>query len=113
MESIIRQKNTNEEDKISKIIDRVLTQVFGEEATHLIYKYLESNYSLKRNEISEKIDVFTEGLEEFLRSGAYAIEQKILDDIYSTYGLLRRLETERTQKEHDFAGQMKLLKQKT
>lgn len=113
MKITIQQKNNSEQDKISRIIDRVLTQVFGEQATHLIYKYLESNYSLKRNEVSAKIDVFTEGLEEFLRSGAYVIERKILDDIYSTYGLLRRLETERTQKEHDFAGQMKLLMQKT
>lgn len=113
MKITIQQKNNSEQDKISRIIDRVLTQVFGEQATHLIYRYLENNYSLKRNEVSAKIDVFAEGLEEFLRSGAYVIEQKILNDIYSTYGLLRRLETERTQKGPDFAGQMKLLLQKT
>lgn len=113
MKITIRQKNNNEQDKISRIIDHVLTQVFGEQATHLIYKYLENNYSLKRNEVSAKIDVFAEGLEEFLRSGAYVIERKILDDIYSTYGVLHRLETERTQEGHDFAGQMKLLMQKT
>jgi hypothetical protein len=113
MKITIQQKNNSEQDKISRIIDRVLTQVFGEQATHMIYRYLENNYSLKRNEVSAKIDVFAEGLEEFLRSGAYVIERKILDDIYSTYGVLRRLETERTQKGHDFAGQMKLLMQKT
>jgi len=113
MEIITHQTNTKKNDKISCIIDRVLTQIFGEEATHLIYRYLESNYSLKRNEISEKIDVFAEGLEEFLRSGAYAIEQKILDDIYSSYGSLRRLELERTQEEYGFVGQMRLLCQKT
>lgn len=109
MESIIRQTNNNEEDRISKIVYRVLKQVFGEEATHLIYKYLESNYSLKRNEVSEKIDVFAKGLEEFLKSGAYVIERKILEDIYCSYGLLRRLEIERMQEEHDFVGQMKML----
>jgi len=107
MESIL-QANRNE-DKISKIIDRVLRQVFGEEATLLIYKHLESNYSLKRDEIAEKIDIFAKGLEEFLRSGAYVIERKILDDIYSSYGLLRRLELERTQDESDFADQVRSL----
>lgn len=109
MESIIQQTNNNKEDRISEIIHRVLKQVFGEEATHLIYQYLESNYSLKQNEISEKIDVFAEGLEEFLRSGAYVIERKILEDIYSSYGLLRRLELEKVQEEHNFVGQMKVL----
>jgi hypothetical protein len=113
MKTVTQQTSTDEKDKISNIIDRVLTQIFGKEATRLIYRYLESNYSLKRNEISEKIDVFAEGLENFLRSGAYAIEQKILDDIYSSYGFLSRLELERTQKEYDFVGQMKLLIQKT
>lgn len=112
MESVIQQTD-DEEDKVSKIIYRVLKQVFGEEATHLIYQYLESNYSLKRDEVSEKIDVFAEGLEEFLRSGAYVVERKILDDIYSSYGLLRKLELERIQEEHDFVCQIKLLTQKT
>ena len=97
------------EDKISKIIDKVLKQVFGEEATHLIYRYLESKYCLKRDEIAEKIEVFAAGLEEFLRSGAYVIERKILEDIYSNYGLLRRLELERVQEDSDFVSQMKSL----
>jgi hypothetical protein len=111
MESITQQIN-GKEDKISKIIDKVLKQVFGEEATNLIYRHLENNYSLKRNEIAEKIEVFATGLEEFLRSGAYVIERKILEDIYSNYGLLRRLELERVQAESDFVSQMKSLMRK-
>jgi hypothetical protein len=100
------------EDKISKIIDKVLNQVFGKEATTLIYRYLENNYSVKRGEISQKIDLFAKGLEEFLRTGAYVIEKKILEDIYSSYGLLRRLELEKIQQEYDFARQVKLFTRK-
>ena len=111
MESITQQMNRRE-DKISKIIDRVLKQVFGEEATRLIYRYLESKYGLKRNEIAERIEVFAAGLEEFLRSGAYVVERKILEDIYSNYGLLRRLELERVQEESDFVSQVKSLMRK-
>lgn len=111
MESITQQIN-GKEDKISKIIDKVLKQVFGEEATHLIYRHLENKYCLKRNEIAEKIEVFAAGLEEFLRSGAYVIERKILEDIYSNYGLLRRLELERVQEESDFVSQVKSLMRK-
>ena len=97
------------EDKISKIVDRVLNQVFGEEATLLIYKHLEKNYSLKRNEIAEKIDVFAEGLEEFLSSGAHVIEKKILEDIYSCCGLLGKSELGRTHEESDFVSQVRSL----
>jgi len=111
MESVIEQNNKKEE-KISKIIDKVLRQVFGAEATHLIYKHLESNYSLKQDEITEKIDVFAVGLEGFLRSGAYVIERKILEDIYASYGLLRRLELEKMQEDTDFISQMKSLMRK-
>jgi hypothetical protein len=95
--------------RISRIVDKVLVQVFGEEATRLIYRHLECNYAVRRDEVAEKIDVFAAGLEEFLRSGAYVVERKILEDIYSSYGLLRRLELERMQEEGDFASQVKQL----
>jgi hypothetical protein len=111
MESMTHQMIAREE-KISKIVDKVLKQVFGEEAARLIYRHLERNYSLKRSEIAEKIEVFAAGLEEFLRSGAYVIERKILEDIYSNYGLLRRLELERVQEESDFVSQVKSLMRK-
>lgn len=101
----MRNKKVN---KIAEIIDHVLKQVFGE-ASNLIYKYLETNYNVKRNEIAEKIDVFATGLESFLSTGAYVVERKILEDIYSNYGLLRRLELERTSNERDFAHSVRLL----
>jgi len=108
MESTIQQTN-RKEDRISKIIDRVLKQVFGDEAATLIYRHLERNHSLRRDEMAEKIDVFAKGLEEFLSSGAYVVERKILEDIYSSYGLLRRLELARMQEEYDFVSQVKSL----
>lgn len=107
MESLLQQTN-KEKEKISRVIDRVLTQVFGEEATRLIYHHLEANYSLKPNEIADKIEVFAKGLEDFLMSGAYVVERKILEDIYSSCGLLRRLELEKTQDECDFVRQVKM-----
>jgi len=112
MKSINEQVSSEGEDKISKVVDRVLKGVFGEEATRLIYRYLESNYSVKQCEIAEEIDVFANGLEEFLSSGAQVVERKILEDMYSSYGLLRRLELERMQEEQDFVGQIRLLRQK-
>lgn len=112
MEIIKQIRTGKKEDKVSKIIDSVLKQVFGEEATHLIYRYLESQYFLKKDEVSERIDIFAKGLEEFLRSGAIVIERRILEDIYSSYGLLRRLELEHAEDEADFVSQVRLLTQK-
>lgn len=107
------QQTDKDNQKVVRIIDRVLNQIFGQEATSLIYKHLESNYSLKQDQLAERIEVFAQGLEDFLRSGAYAIERKILEDIYSSHGLLRRLELERPQSECDFVSQMKSLIRKT
>jgi hypothetical protein len=69
------------EDKVFQIINRILTQVFGEDATRTIYGYLEREHSLKPSDFSENIDVFAKGLEEFLSSGAYFIQNKILSEI--------------------------------
>jgi hypothetical protein len=111
MQSLIQQTDKID-DKISKIIDKVLNQVFGKEATLLIYRHLEHNYHLKRNEMGRKIEVFAQGLEDFLRSGAYVIERRILEDIHSSYGLIRRLELEKVDCEDDFVSQMKLFMRK-
>jgi len=111
MNTTTNQQTHKENEKISRIIDRVMRQVFGDEAARLIYRYLESNYSVRRDEIAEKIDLFAKGLEDFLRSGAYVIERKILEDIYSSYGLLRRIELEKLR-DSDFASQVKFLMRK-
>lgn len=99
-------------DKVSKAIDTVLRKIFGDAATLLIYKHLESRYSVGQDEIVEKIDVFAKGLEEFLMSGAHVIEMKILDDVYSSYGLSRKPEFEE-RSQNNFVSQMKMLMQKT
>ena len=109
MQATILQRNTNQEDKIFEIVDRVLKQIFGKEATQLIYRYLENHHSLKPTEISNRIDVFAKGLEEFLDSGACVIERRILEDIYASYGLLRRIELARMREGHDFVTQVRLL----
>ena len=97
-----------QDDKIFQIIDSVLTQVFGEQATRFIYDYLERYYSLPRSDFSEKIDVFAKGLEDCLSSGALAIESKILNDISAVYGSLNTpMSLERTTERYDFANQMK------
>jgi hypothetical protein len=44
-----------------------------------------------------------------LKSGAYVIERKILDDIWSCYGEVHRLQVEKLRREGSFANEVKLL----
>jgi len=81
--------DTKEEFKklLLETIDENLKQIFRETATHIIYQFLEKNYSLKREEIPEKLETFMDGLHEFFRSGAYMIEQSILEELHVRLGL--------------------------
>lgn len=73
-------KKKNEFDQLLvKIIDNSLKEVFNENATSAIYKYLENTYALNQKEIPSKLDLFSDGLHNFLSTGAYAIEQIILN----------------------------------
>jgi hypothetical protein len=107
---LTEKKDNHGDDKVTEAIDKVLKKIFGHEATLLIYEYLENRYSIRQNEIVEKINVFAKGLEEFLKSGAYIIEMKILEDVYSNYGSTSRLEFEGSN--NDFVSQMRMLTQK-
>jgi len=95
--------------QISNVIDKVLRQVFGEEATLLIYRHLERHYSVEREDIGQKIELFAQGLEDFLRSGAIVVERKILEDICQSSGLIKRWELENVGDGRDFVSQMKTL----
>ena len=66
--------------RLFKIVDKVLKQIFGETATLSIYKYLEEEYSLKREDIPSKPEVFAEGLETYLNSGASMVAEIILNE---------------------------------
>jgi len=68
------------EKKLFNIVDKVLKQVFGETATLAIYKYLEEQYSLKREEIPSQPEAFAEGLEKYLNSGASVVVKMILNE---------------------------------
>jgi len=68
---------------LASIIDNSLKEVFNEDAASAIYTYLKSNYALNQEEIPQKLDVFVDGLREFLSTGAYPVEHFILENLYS------------------------------
>jgi len=74
------------EKSLIKTIDVQLKQVFGETGTLVIYNYLQSALSLQQEDIPKKLEVFAEGLDRFLSSGARVVEKVILDCLYSDFG---------------------------
>jgi hypothetical protein len=66
---------------------------------------LDRTYSVKRDEIAEKLDLFAKGLEDFMSSGADVVERRILEDLQSSCGLNSEFEPSLK----DFADQVRLL----
>jgi len=67
-------KRKKDPERLFKIVDKVLKQVIGESATLFIYKYLEEEHSLKREDIPDELEIFEKGLEKyFSSSGASAV----------------------------------------
>ena len=77
------------EKLLIKSVDDSLKDTFGETAAEIIYKHLERKHSLKPEEIPKKLEVFTEGLEEFLSSGATVVEGMVLEKLCSNLGIER------------------------
>jgi len=71
------------DDLLLGVVDETLREVFREEGAKVIYDFLENNCHLKREEIAEKPEVFSAGLERLLGSGALVVEKLILKNLYS------------------------------
>ena len=95
-----REKNPK---RLFKIVDKVLKQIFGEPATLFIYKHLEEKHSLKREDIANELEIFTEGLEKYLGdSGTFVVLETLFNE--SSELKLRKVE------EREFLEQLKELK---
>jgi len=95
---VITLVNINRKDKASETkgkladlllsaVDETINQIFKEEGAKIIFDFIESKCHLKLEEIVEKPEVFSVGLERMLKSGAIVIEKMILKNLYSKLGL--------------------------
>jgi len=75
------------DDLLLKVIDDTMRQVFREEGTKVIYGFLANNSHLKREEIAEKPEVFSAGLEKLMVSAAQIIEKTVLKNLHRRVGL--------------------------
>jgi len=90
-------------EKLFKIVDKVLKQVFGETATLFIYKYLEEKHSLKQEDIPNELETFTEAMEKYLGSSGTSV---ILETLFNESSGLKLRKAE----EKNFIEQLKELK---
>ena len=96
-------KREKKPERLFKIVDKVLKQIFGEPATLFIYKHLEEKHSLKRQDIADELEIFTEGLEKYLGdSGTFVVLETLFNE--SSELKLRKVE------EREFLEQLKELK---
>jgi len=81
--------DTGEEFKklLLQTIDDSFKEIFGETATHIIYFYLESNCSLRREDIPDRLEDFMEGLHKFFSKASVTVEHAVLTKLYSSLGL--------------------------
>ena len=106
-EGKISRETKKLDDILLKAIDETLKQVFVEAGTKAIYDYIENNCHLKREEIAEKPEVFSTGLERLLASAAPVIEKLILKKLH------RKLELKfEEEKGYEFSDYIKDLREK-
>ena len=95
-EKIGVSSGTKRERKISKkkladlllsVVDETMRQVFRAEGAEVINVFIWNKCHLKKEEIAEKPEVFSAGLEMLLGSGASVIEDLILNSLYRELGL--------------------------
>ena len=96
------------ERTLLKTINDVLLEIFGENATSIIYGYIEKNYSLTQQNITHNLQDFIKGLNEFLGSGAHMVQIMILKELYSNFGF----ELEQVDDRRSFADYINELKYK-
>ena len=96
----------NADDLLLSAVDETLRQIFREAGTQVIYNYLQSKHNLKREEIAEKPEVFSAGLEELLVSAARVIEAMVLKNSYRRAGLKFA-----EKKDYEFSDHIRKLRQ--
>jgi hypothetical protein len=78
---MLRQKDAEKQlsnDAIGTVIEDSLKQFFGETTAELIYRYVESNRHINRDDVPQNLESFFSGLKDICGSGANVLESFIL-----------------------------------
>jgi hypothetical protein len=101
------EKRESLDDSLLDVVDATLNRVFSEQCAEDIFDFLRKEHHLKREEIAEKPEVFSAGLNKLLGAGAVAIEKLILKTLRSEFQL-----NIAEKGDYEFSDYIKKLKQK-
>ncbi|MCW3985890.1 MAG: hypothetical protein NWE91_05730 [Candidatus Bathyarchaeota archaeon] len=90
----ICKKTSRYEEILNKAVNKTLNRVFGTTAANVIYTYLEDYHSIRKNEIAENLESFSQAMQEYLNSGATVVQKEILESFYSGLSLFQHVELE-------------------
>ena len=108
MKTVQQNYNSSKQKKLRQIllkaIDESLSSL-GDSARQAIYYYLESSFNLKKVEIPEKIEVFSNAIENIFGDGAKLLEIQIMKHLHEKVGC--EIMTYESQTELVFADYIK------
>jgi len=81
------ERMETQDDLLLSVVDETVKQVFKEAGAEVIYNFFENKCHLKREEMAEKPEGFSAGLERLLGSAAPVIEKVILQNLHGKLGL--------------------------
>jgi len=91
----------------SESLDETLNQILGDSLTKTLQHYLQSSFSLNKNDVPLRVEEFAEALEKTLGAEAMIIEKTIVKHLYA------KLEIDLTKREiFDFVDHIDFAKSK-
>jgi hypothetical protein len=78
------QSETDFEAAVGQAVNDIFSAL-GENTKQAIYRHLKKTYGLSKDEIPNKIEVFSKAMEETLGSAGKLIEIKIIEKLHSQY----------------------------
>jgi hypothetical protein len=82
----MEEKTKSFDEILAEAVDEGL-KTLGESGKHMIFFYLEKDFSVKKNEIAKNPEALAQGLEKIFKAGASVLEKIILEKLYLKLGL--------------------------
>ncbi|MEM2972140.1 MAG: hypothetical protein QW270_06955 [Candidatus Bathyarchaeia archaeon] len=83
------EKTKSFDEILAEAVDEGL-KTLGESGKHMIFFYLEKDFSLRKDEISKNPEALAQGLEKIFKAGASVLEKIIIEKLYLKLGLKYR-----------------------
>lgn len=84
--SILESRRKSDfKELLLEAVDAALSPL-GDSSKHAVYFYLEKNFTVKKQDIPNKIEEFTNAIEEILGHGAKVLEIEIMKNLFAKIG---------------------------